>query len=390
MLDASRNTFQGYARPVGNPGVRNYLLVLNATGLTEPTARRVNAALPGSRFASTPYGMGLLGVDAERQLTSLVGLAANPNVGGVLVLAADRPRCDALLSAIAAYDKPVQSVCYDDVDHDALAMVDTAVRQGARLHRDLSRTPRSSQPLASLVVGLECGLSDPTSGIAANPLLGRLTDWLVDRGATVIMGETLEWLGTESQLSARAIGPHVGDAIVASVLRREELARQNGVSLTDINPNRANIRAGLSTIEEKASGAVAKGGSGPIQSLLGYAQAPTAPGLHLMDAPAYSPESLTGFVAAGAQLLAFSTGVGNSYVSELAPTLKISANDATVGRLAEQIDVDVSDLMGADADQEAASDRLRDAVLETASGAFTWGEVLGEGGECISRFGESL
>lgn len=390
MSSAPLTEFQGYPRAHGPAGVRNHLLVLNTTGLTEATARRVHVALPGSVLVSTPYGMGLLGVDAERQLASLIGLASNPNVGAVLVLSADRPRCDALIEALKPLDRPFAALCSDEVGHDALRLSDRAVREGARLRRQASRVRRTPQPLAALVVGLECGLSDPTSGIAANPLLGRLTDRLVDEGATVIVGETLEWLGTERQLAQRSASPRIGEAVVAAVLRRESLARQAGISLTDINPNRANIRAGLSTIEEKASGSVAKTGSAEIQGVLRYAETPPGAGLYLMDAPAYSPESLTGFVAAGAQVLVFSTGVGNSHVSALAPTLKVCANEATMLGLSEQIDLDCSSLMGSRANPPAVLDELLERLLDVASGTWTWGEAVGEGAECISRFGESL
>lgn len=382
--------FKGYSRPHGGPGVRNHLLILNTTGLTEPTARRVQAMLPGAILASTSYGMGLLGVDAQRQLDTLTGLAANPNVGAVLVLSADRLRCDAVLDVLRPSGKAVDAVSYHDVAHDAMRMTDEAFRRGAALSIDISRQRRTWQPVSELVVGMECGLSDPTSGIAANPLIGRIADRLVEQGATVIVGETLEWLGTEVELARRGVDADTRAAITAAVLRRESLAQAAGISLTDVNPNRANIEAGLSTIEEKASGSVAKSGTSPIQGLLSYSEAPARTGLYLMDAPAYTPESLSGFVAAGAQLLLFSTGTGNSYVSAIAPTLKLSANDDTVRALPQQIDIDCSSLISGTSTMKESTDAALQTLLDIASGTLTWGEAVGEGSESISRFGESL
>ncbi len=346
--------------------------------------------LPGSVLASTAYGMGLIGFDAQRQLATLVGLAANPNVGAVLILSADRLRSESLLTALQSVGKEVEAVSYQDVAHDALRMTDAAFRCGAALMRHISRQRRSPHAISELIVGMECGLSDPTSGIAANPLMGRVTDRLVEQGATVIVGETLEWLGTEEKLACRGVDEQTSEAIRTAVLRREAMARDAGISLTDTNPNRANIDAGLSTIEEKASGSVAKSGTSPVNGVLAYSEAPWGKGLYLMDAPSYTPESLSGFVAAGAQLLLFSTGIGNSYVSAIAPTLKLSANEDTVRNLPQQIDLDCSSLIAGTSGMEECIDTSLQTLLEIASGTLTWGEAVGEGSESISRFGESL
>ncbi len=390
MSESAGTHFLGYSREAGRPGVRNHLLILNATGLTEPTARRLHAMLPGAVLASTAYGMGLIGFDAQRQLETLVGLAANPNVGAVLILSADRLRSESLLTALQSSGKEVEAVSYQDVAHDALRMTHEAFCRGVALMRRLSCQRRSPQPLSELLVGMECGLSDPTSGIAANPLMGCITDRLVGQGATVIVGETLEWLGTEVELARRGVDEQTREAITAAVLRREAMARDAGISLTDINPNRANIEAGLSTIEEKASGSVAKSGTSPVNGVLAYSEAPTGKGLYLMDAPSYTPESLSGFVAAGAQMLLFSTGIGNSYVSAIAPTLKLSANEDTVRNLPQQIDLDCSSLITGTSSMEDCIDTSLQSLLEVASGTLTWGEAVGEGSESISRFGESL
>lgn len=383
-------TFQGFLRPHGEAGVRNHLLVLSIAGLTGPAAHRVAQALPGSKLVCMPYGGGLIGADQTQHMRALAGFGLNANVGAVVLIGSDAPKISTLTKAIAASGKPVAAICLDDCGHDILTLSDRAIRAGARLHKDLSRQRRVSTPLAKLFVGLECGRSDPSSGMVANPLIGALTDTLIAHGARAVFGETLEWLGAEHLLARRAATPAVAASLVQAVLRREQLAAQQGVDLLGNNPGPTNIAAGLSTIEEKSLGAIAKSGSAAIAGLLAYGEAPPASGLYAMDAPAYSPESLSGFVAAGAQMLLFSTGVGNSYVSLLAPTIKLSANPVATQTLGEQLDFDASAVFCGAQPLDAASSDLLELLIDVASGTLTWGEVLGEGDEVVSRIGEAL
>ena len=383
-------TFLGFPRPGGAAGVRNRLLVLSIVGLTTPTARRVARSLPGSLLVAAPYGRGQLGEDAASYRRQMIGLGRNPNVGAVLVIGADRLRVDLIADGIAQGGTMVEAVALDDVHEDALALTDRGVRAGARLLHAISRLRREPVAVSQLLVGIECGHSDATSGLVANPLAGAVADRLVDAGASVIVGETLEWLGGEHVLAARAEISAVGEAITAAVLRRERAAAATGADLTGNNPGQENIRGGLSTIEEKSLGAIAKAGSRPVTSLLALAEAPTSPGLHLMDAPAFSPESLTGFAAAGAQLMMFTTGPGNSFVNAMAPTLKISGHSETPSRLPEQIDFDASAVLAGRETLDEAADRLLALLLDVASGSATWGEVLDEGDEVMARLGQSF
>ncbi|MEM1370868.1 MAG: UxaA family hydrolase [Pseudomonadota bacterium] len=379
----------GFHRASGVVGVRNHLLILNLTGLTEGPARRAHAALPGSVLVNFPHGMGMIGRDLEASTRLLSGLAAHPNAGATVLVSADRTRLEQIGQAVNADGAVCDALCLDSFEHDALALSDAIVRSGAQMIRKATALPRQPAMLSQLCVGVECGLSDPTSGIAANPLIGRVADRLVENGATVIMGETLEWLGVEDQLAERAANPAVADAIFQAVARREALATEAGVDLLGINPNRRNIEEGLSTIEEKASGSIAKSGSAAIQGLLAHGEKPTSRGLWLMDQPSYSPESLTGFAAAGAQMALFSTGSGNSYTSALMPTIKLTANAATAKRLGAQIDFDCSELM-AGSDPEPCTQQLLHHIQSVASGMLTFGEILNEGSEVFSRYGEAL
>jgi altronate dehydratase large subunit len=383
-------SFLGYPRPDGRFGVRNHLLVLSVTGLTGPTARRIGRAIHGAVVVTMPYGSGLLGFDRATQRRALAGLGSHPNVGAALVIGADPPTVEAITAAIAARGTPVEALDFEHCDHDALTLTDRGIRAAARLARAISRTQRQTVPLAGLCLGMECGRSDPSSGLVAHPLIGRIADRVVAAGGTAMIGETTEWLGAEHLLAGRAVSPAVAEEITQAAARREQMAVAAVLDLTGNNPSRTNIAAGLSSIEEKSLGAIAKSGSAPIQSVLGYAEAPKGAGLHVMDAPAYAPESLTGFTAAGAALLLFSTGVGNSFGSALAPTLKISANPKTCARLGEQLDFDASAVFTGAETMAAAAERLLGAVVEIASGAATWAEVLIEGEEVVSRHGPAL
>jgi altronate dehydratase large subunit len=384
-----RATFDGYVRADGTAGTRNRLLVLSVTGLTGPTARRIGRNVRDARVVATPYGSGLLGEDGALQMRALIGLGRNPNVGAVLVIGAHPPQVHEVADAIAETGKAVEALVFDDCDHDALTMTDRGTRLAAMLSRELSRQRRIPTPIADLFLAMECGRSDPSSGLVANPLVGRIADRIVEAGGKVVMGEAIEWLGAEHMLMARA-EPEIAAAINRAVAAREAFAVASGIDLVGNNPGPTNVAAGLSTIEEKSLGAIAKGGASRVRGVLAIAESPTVPGLHLMDAPAYAPESLTGMVAAGAQLVLFATGVGNSFVNSIAPTIKLSGNPVATQRLGEQLDFNASLVFTSSESIEAAADRLFDTVLDVASGTLTWGEILDEGEEVISRLGPAL
>jgi altronate dehydratase large subunit len=384
-------TFLGFRREGGRAGVRNETLVLAVNGLVGGAARRIAAAMPDARPVATPYGRGQIGPDKEAHLQQLVGLGANPNVGAALILGADRKSADAVAGEIGRRSsRPLDVLTLDDVHEDALELTARGIRACARLVRETSKLRREPVPVSELYLGIECGHSDATSGLTSNRLAGAVVDRLVDKGGSAVIGETIEWLGAEHSLRGRARDAAIGEAIVQAVLTREASVAALGVDLLGNNPGEENIRGGLSTIEEKSLGAIAKSGTRPIQDLLSFAAPPQTAGLHLMEGPSFSPESMTGFVASGVQMILFSTGPGNSYCSLLAPTIKISANPDTRATLGEQIDFDASPNFVGRESLDATADRLLARVLDFASGTLTWGEVLREGAECFYRTGASL
>lgn len=383
-------TFLGYHRNDGSVGVRNHVLILSITGLTGPTARRIGACVPMAKIISMPYGSGLLGEDYELHRRAMIGLGRNPNVGAVVLIGGHPPFVADCAKAIAESGKPVEPITLDECYHDALLLTDKAVKAAAGFIREISGQHRQEAPLSSLFIAAECGRSDPSSGLVANPLVGRIVDAVVDAGGRGVFGETMEWFGAQHLLYKRAVNDQVIRDIDAAVERREKAAREAGIDLLGENPGPTNIEAGLSTLEEKALGSVAKGGSRPIQGVISIAESPPGQGLWLMDAPTYAPESLTGMIAAGAQLNLFTTGPGNTFVSLLAPSIKVSANPDAVARIPHHIDFDAHDVFIGHQSMENAAQKLLDMSLNVASGMLTCGEILNEGEEVISRLGAAL
>lgn len=383
--------FLGFPRRSGRAGTRNHLLVLGINGLIAATAGHISAALPGCKLVATPYGRGQYGPDKECHFRQLVGIGANPNNGAVLIIGADRKSADEVAAAIAALSPaPIEVLTLDDTQQDALDLAARGIRRGAAMIRYLSRARREPVSISQLYVGLECGQSDASSGLASNPLVGALADRLIDAGGTAVVGETLEWLGAEHALRNRGVRAEVGEKIVKAVIDRESTVTTAGVDLTGNNPGAENIAGGLSTIEEKSLGAIAKTGTRPIVDLLDFCQRPERSGLYLMDGPSFSPESMTGFVASGTQLILFTTGPGNSYCSLLAPTIKVGANPASCMNLTEQLDFDASNVLLARQSLDEAADALFADIVDFASGTLTWGEATGQGSECFMRIGASL
>jgi len=382
--------FQGYRRPDGRVGIRNLVLVLAPTGLTATAAARIAGLVRGAVCIASGYGRGQVGADARLHFDTLTGLAGHPNVAAVLVVAAGTDISERYVEALRATGKPVVGLSLPQVREDALALVDAGVRAAARLLRDASRLRREACSLAELCMAMECGHSDTTSGLAANPLVGRVAERIVAAGGRAIFSETVEWTGAEHVLARRAVDAGLAARIQRAVLNRERFVRESGGNIRDQNPGPQNKAGGLTTIEEKALGAIAKGGDQPITGLLKAAEPPLKSGLYLMDTPYFSPESVTAMVAAGAQMVMFTTGAGNSYSSLIAPTVKISANADTCALLPEQIDVDASPLLRGSRTLDDMADETLATLTDIASGTLAFGEIVGEGNEVVSRLGPSI
>ena len=381
--------FPGYRRADGRVGVRNVVAVLSAMDNTNPSAERIASMVRGTEVLATPFGRGQIGADFEVTRRTLAGIAGHPNVAGVLVLSLSLASGRELASRVRATGKPVEVLGLQE-SGGALAMTMEGVRIAARLVLEASELARERCPLGELVVAVECGGSDTTSGLASNPAVGRFSDRLIDSGGTVILSEPAEFMGAEHLLAARAESPDDARKIRDMVRWFEDEAKRNGVDMRGTNPTPDNIEGGLTTLEEKSLGAIAKGGTRPIVEVVDYSEPPSRRGLVVMNTPSAACESMTGLAAGGAQIILFSTGRGNAIGAPVAPTVKVTGNPNTARTMGENIDVDVSAVLTGEEDLDAAGERVWRRVVKVAGGALTACEVFDEQQLSVSRFGPSV
>ncbi len=383
--------FSGFARRHGRPGIRNHLTVLSVCGLNAPGARKVSASLPGSVLISTMFGRGQVGVDQTFHNRMLEGFGCHPNAGAVIVLAPDRALRERFQSALEAHGRPCAGFSLQETDEDGEALVRAAVDAGRELAAMLAGAQRVPCPTNALAVAMECGHSDASSGIVANPLAGDMADLLITAGGCALFSETLEWTGTEPSLYARCRTPEIAARLADLIKARHGIARDAGRNIRLGNPGPQNHDGGITTLEEKSHGAVSKGGTGSISGALEQAEAlPDASGLYLMDTPTLSPESISSMVVGGAQLVIFTTGQGNPYGSAMAPTVKLTANPKTAERLPRQIDFDASAVFSGTRSRADLLPDLAGLVLRVCEGELVASERLQECDEAISRLLPSI
>jgi len=384
----SNNTFLGYRRNHGPAGIRNEVAVISVMDNCNPVTRAICGAVRGTLPVTTLFVRGQFGADLEFALDALGGLGNNPNIAGVLLVGLEDSSTEEVARRIRPSGKPVERVHMQP--NGTIECIAQGTRLAARLVRQASAARRQHCPVSDLVVGVECGASDTTSGLTCNPAIGRLADRLVEAGGSVIISETSEFIGAEHLFAARAVDSVVEQAFLGAVREMEAMAVERGVNMRDSQPAPDNKRGGLTTIEEKALGALAKAGSSALVGVLRYGERPTRHGLHFMDAPAAAVENLTAFAMGGCQLICFGTGVGNPIGSMVVPTIKICGNANTLGTMPDNLDFDVSAILQSGATVATLGDSLYDYALEVASGSCVASEILDVRETAVSRFERSL
>jgi altronate hydrolase len=239
---------------------------------------------------------------------------------------------------------------------------------------------RAPAPISKLVLGLNCGGSDGYSGITANPALGHACDRLVAAGGTAILAETPEVFGAEGLLTARAVSEAVGRKLLERLDWWKGYAAAGGGTL-DNNPSPGNKAGGLTTILEKSLGAVAKAGQSDLCAVYQYAEQVTGPGLVFMDTPGYDPVSVTGIVAGGATVVAFTTGRGSVFGCRPTPSIKLATNTAMYEVMAEDMDINCGRIADGTASLTQVGDEIFEAIIAVASGQPTASEELDIGQE---------
>ena len=373
--------FNGYRRPDGRVGIRNYVLILPTSVCASDVANTIADQVEGAVSIHNQVGCSQVSSDLEMTFDFEAGFAANPNVyATVLVsLACEGCQLDQVAERIRERtNKPLAGVIIQEA-RGTLRAVEQGVRYARQFAAEASMLRREKFPISELIFATECGGSDPTSGIAANPVIGALSDRLVDEGATSILSETTEFIGGEHLLAARAVTPEVGRRVLEIVRRYEEACWRVGEDIRSGNPTPGNKAGGITTLEEKSLGCIHKGGTRPIQQVYDYAkQIPTTQkGLVIMDTPGNDPSSMVGMAAGGAQVCVFSTGRGTALGNPIMPVIKITGNAETWDKMEDNIDFDASRLVAGTHTVEELRDELYDMLVETCSGKQTKAEALG-------------
>ncbi len=379
--------FYGYKRPDGRVGVRNKVLILPASVCASDTTRIISQQVVGSVTFNNQNGCSQVASDQQLTMDVMAGYAANPNIYGTVVVSLGCENCqmDLVVEAIRSRtNKPLKQVIIQEAG-GTLKAVDMAVRYAKEMVAEASMLQKQPFPISELIVGTECGGSDPTSGLAANVLIGRLSDLLVEAGGTSILSETTEFIGAEHILARRAATPEVHDRIFEIVHRYEKALQLVGEEVREGNPSPGNKAGGITTLEEKSLGCIHKGGHTPVMAVYDYAKQVTPKsGLVIMDTPGNDPSSVAAMVAGGAQVVVFSSGRGTPTGNPIAPVIKITGNRLTFAKMEDNIDVDASPIIyGGDLDE--MGNGLLQLVAEVASGKQTKAESLGYTEMAIAR-----
>ncbi len=303
--------FLGYERPDGSVGVRNHVAVISsgrcANEMAATIADSVNGAMPVLHTHPCVH----LKEDNERALRTLAGLGSNPNVAAAIVVGVgcENPTPYQIGEEIAKSKKPVEvltimeSKGFQNLMDRGLELVHEMISQACQMQR-------KPFPLSYLTLGVKCGGSSAVSGVASNSAGGQVFDRLIAEGGTAIFSETAEVIGATHLLAKRAVSKEVAMRLEEAVERMEARIKATGVDIRGSQPTRGNIEGGLTTIEEKSLGALAKTGTAPLQGVLEYAEKPQSKGLFFMDGSAMTSELIAGEAAAGIQIHIYSTGGG--------------------------------------------------------------------------------
>ena len=366
---------KGYPRKDGLVGIRNHIIVMSSVScanfVVEQIARTDTDIIP----ITHQHGCTHMGADTEQVLRTLSGTCNNPNVAGVLLvgLGCETISVSDIASQADSSGKLVKTLVIQEIG-EIRKILNTARDSLRQIKEFVSKQQRSNCDIKHLTVGLECGGSDPFSGITANPAVGLVSDKLVELGATVILSEIPEMIGAEEVLESRIPDQAVKQRILARIKDYVQMIKNAGGDPRGCNPAPGNIKAGLSTIEEKSLGCIIKGGHSNINEFVEYARRPLCKGLVMMDTPGNDPESVTGMAAGGANLILFTTGTGTPVGNPVAPVIKISSNTKMFHRMSNFIDIDAGKIIGG-TQVEAVADEMFEFIIDVCSGRQTAAEV---------------
>lgn len=387
--------FMGYHRKDGRVGTRNYLGILTSVNCSGSVAKFIAEAAEQTSWLKemknvdgimpivhgTGCGMSSKHEGYDTLFRTLTGYARHPNFAGILLvgLGCEVMQIADLVGAGRIRDKDTFRYMTIQQTGGTRRTIERGleqIREMAEIANQINRSPAS---VSQLTVGLQCGGSDGYSGITANPALGYASDILVSHGGTTILSETSEVYGAEHLLTRRAVTPDVGQKLIDRIHWWEDYTARNDGEMNN-NPSPGNKRGGLTTILEKSLGAVAKGGTAPLSEVYKYAEPVTQNGFVFMDSPGYDPCSVTGQIASGANLVAFTTGRGSVSGYKPTPCVKLATNSEMYQRMSEDMDINCGDMISSGVTLEQKGQEIFDLFIRVASGEMTKSEELGFGG----------
>ncbi|HXU76129.1 MAG TPA: altronate dehydratase family protein [Methylomirabilota bacterium] len=391
--------FQGYGRPGGRVGTRNYVAVISSVNCSASVSHYVRDHFRNEQFkrdfpnvdgviAFTHKGGCAMDPGEPKQILQrvLAGIARHPNISGYVMigLGCETNQVDAIRKEYQLDASRPDEAAPEFMNIQGAGGVRKTVAAGVtavgRLLQRANELRRSSQSASKLVLAENCGGSDGNSGITANPALGVASDELVRHGGTSVLAETPEIYGAEHLLTRRAVSREVGEKLIGFIHWWEDHARRHNSSINN-NPSHGNKEGGLTNIYEKSLGAVAKGGQSPLAAVLSYAEAITTPGFCFMDTPGYDPVSMTGLVAGGCNIGVFTTGRGSVYGCKPAPCIKVATNTALYNWMAEDMDINAGTILDGTETVQQVGMRIFEKIIAVASGEKTKSELAGLGDE---------
>ena len=385
------NEFYGYERADGGIGIRNIVPIIATAPYANDTVKRAAEIVDDAIPITHPLGRCQTKPDVFQTYRTLLGYGTHPNTYGAVVVAhaGEIVDGDELAAEIAETGRPSASINIHE-EQGVMDALKTTVNAAQEMVQDASGQQRVPADLSNLTFGINCATSDTTSGLCQHKATAGAAWRLIDNGGQAVFAETPEFFGGEHDLADRAVSDEVAEKILDRVEKWDQRLRATGYDVRGAQPTPDNMDGGLTTIEEKALGALVKSGDGPIQEMVDYGERiPEESGMYIMDTPGHGAESVTGIGAGGAHFMVISTGQGHTLSNAVMPTIKITGNPNSAERVPEETDVDVSDALVGDASVEWATDQLWDEVLEVADGKRTLSEVLGESQFAIHRIGPS-
>ncbi|SFW21658.1 UxaA family hydrolase [Selenomonas ruminantium] len=371
--------FYGYRRKEGRPGIRNHILILPTCACGSESCRIVASQVRGAVNIVFNTGCSDVAANTEMSQKVLTGFALNPNVYGVVIIGLGCetvPHAKLREKIQAKCSKPVVSFGIQK-EGGTLKTIAKAVRAAREMAAEAGLQQKEKFPISELLLGIECGGSDATSGIASNPAVGNLSDRLVDLGASAMMSESIEWIGGEHVLARRGATPEIHDQIIQVCEDYEKHLLAAGQDCRAGQPTPGNKAGGLSTIDEKSLGCIRKGGTRPIVEVLEQAQPPTKRGAMVMDTAGYDISSVTSMAAAGCQVIIFTTGRGTPTGNAIVPVLKVTANEHTYSWMEDNMDVDLSGIIRGEQTIEESGGMLLAKLHEITNGKLTKAEAYG-------------